>query len=261
MKKLIPVVIAAGLIFIAPGLSQADIINGDFSLGPNGLSGWNTSDKTKGGWTTDVDGNEVFIDPVNSSPSASVSVIAGQAVMTTQPYKVNDPINTIGQVSLYQTGLEIPLNATRFMFDVGFVTTPDDTSIDPDHPPLDQIVPDWLSVSYLDGSGPNGYDRLSFFNIDGTGAYDALGNKLTSEGTINGLQHFSFVITDVVGRTGTLSFDLFDMYDGYSSIAKLDNIQFETGSGPAPVPEPGTMLLLGSGLAGLAGWGRKKIGK
>jgi hypothetical protein len=32
-------------------------------------------------------------------------------------------------------------------------------------------------------------------------------------------------------------------------------------SGPAPVPEPTTIILLGTGLIGLAGWGRKKFKK
>ena len=61
----------------------------------------------------------------------------------------------------------------------------------------------------------------------------------------------------------------------YDSLTVLKDIGlFSTGQGSfaftsvvdqgystAPVPEPGTMMLLGSGLVGLAGWGRKKFRK
>lgn len=267
MKRYISIVIAAVLVLSVPSLSRADVVNGDFSAG---LLGWVSYDTTNGGPSldgegnpiVDGDGNPIYIPPTKKPPSsASVSVSAGQTVMATQPYNVKDPNNSIGQITLYQTAIEIPALATMFRFDVGFSTTVDELSIDPNSPPLDVLFPDWLSVSYWDATGPNGYDRVSFFNIDGTGAYGASGTPLTSGGTYDGLQRFSFDITDLRGRTGSLCFDLFDVYDGYSSIATLDNIGFDNGSGPAPVPEPGTMLLLGSGLAGLAGWGRKKIGK
>jgi len=41
----------------------------------------------------------------------------------------------------------------------------------------------------------------------------------------------------------------------FSSALSID------GSGPQPIPEPGTILLLGSGLIGLAGYGRKRFKK
>jgi hypothetical protein len=47
---------------------------------------------------------------------------------------------------------------------------------------------------------------------------------------------------------------------GHDMGTGIDNIRFDTASGPIPqpVPEPGTLILLGSGLAGLRFVGRRK---
>ena len=52
---------------------------------------------------------------------------------------------------------------------------------------------------------------------------------------------------------------LFVKYIGLSTF-EIDAIGVNSATS-APVPEPGTMMLLGSGLVGLAGWGRKKFRK
>jgi len=62
------------------------------------------------------------------------------------------------------------------------------------------------------------------------------------------------------------SWSTFDLWDSYrlagSPKASLEISHFTGYNGTsAPVPEPATMLLLGTGLAGLAGFGRKKFFK
>jgi len=46
---------------------------------------------------------------------------------------------------------------------------------------------------------------------------------------------------------------------GFDESWAIDNVSVITESSVAPIPEPGTLLLLGSGLLGVAGHGRKKL--
>jgi len=76
---------------------------------------------------------------------------------------------------------------------------------------------------------------------------------------------YSSFSTDLLSLVGTgnlfslqFSFATLDSIANNSSGVRIDNVAINTGDSPAPVPEPGTLLLLGSGLAGLAFVARRR---
>jgi hypothetical protein len=126
-----------------------------------------------------------------------------------------------------------------------------------------------LSLTYSSGQQPSEPPNkgMNAYKADGDGYFDiqflfpTSGDRFTTgETSIYNLKYTSAIS---VHDFDFLSYSTAGNGPGpFYSAAHIQGIGEDDGSGwVAPVPEPDTMLLLGSGLIGLAGLGRRKLVK
>jgi len=128
---------------------------------------------------------------------------------------------------------------------------------------LDSLPPGWTMdmnfwIKWSPTSNMDDGISVTLSDLTGDNQVDLIAD-ISNSALLNGIS----VTKDITpfaqtfgGQNVGLAFSIGDYDLNSSDTLKIDDIAFNKN--PAPVPVPGTLLLLGSGLAGLGVWGRRK---
>jgi hypothetical protein len=119
------------------------------------------------------------------------------------------------------------------------------------HVPITSFGFDLIDVEGPDEYGKDSGFFMAFYSGDSTMTIQGFGNFIARDGADYGNNTINRIAPFTAAELGLSQFDEVEINFGGS--AAIDNIR------STPVPEPATMLLLGSGLIAIAGVGRKKI--
>jgi PEP-CTERM motif-containing protein len=137
---------------------------------------------------------------------------------------------------------------------------------------FDMFVNDWDSGPFVNPGGldhnlfPNQHARVDIL-ASGASAFDTGAGVLANyylgvdpQGlNPNPYTSYALYITGVVGAGGNFTLRFAEVDNQLFFNQGVDNASIQVGAAGEPVPEPGTLLLLSTGLAGLAGYGKLKL--